>query len=44
MFQNVLPVVWPYLMPFAQISLNGSVWSVVSIAWERFIYIVYPSR
>ena len=42
-FQHVSPRLFPYLMPWVQISLNGSIWSVVSVAWERFTSIVYPS-
>ena len=40
---TISPYIFPYLMPLVQISLNGSIWSVVSVAWERFISIVYPS-
>jgi len=39
----ISPTLFPYLMPLVQISLNGSIWSVVSVAWERFVSIVYPS-
>ena len=41
--QQISPVLFPFLMPWLQISLTGSIWSVVSVASERFISIVYPS-
>ena len=36
---TVHPYVFPWISPILQISLNGSIWSTVAIAMERFISI-----
>jgi len=38
----VHPFILPWLLPVLQISLNGSIWTTVSVAVERFISIVHP--
>ncbi|XP_023321774.1 probable G-protein coupled receptor frpr-1 [Eurytemora carolleeae] len=34
-------IVFPWIFPFIQISLTGSIWSTVSVAVERFLSVVY---
>jgi hypothetical protein len=34
-------VVFPWLFPFMQISLSGSIWSTVSVSVERFLSVVH---
>jgi len=36
------PFLLPWLLPIMQISLNGSIWSTVFVAVERFISVVHP--
>merc|ERR1719507_1027428 len=38
----VHPHLFPWLLPFIQISLNGSIWSTVSVTIERYISVVHP--
>jgi len=38
----VTPFLLPWLSPLMQISLNGSIWSTVSVALERFVSVVHP--
>ena len=42
--QYVSSLLFPYLMPVVQISLSGSIWSIVAVAWERFVTISPPDR
>jgi len=35
------PHLFPYLLPFIQISLNGSIWSTVSVTVERYVSVVH---
>jgi len=34
-------IVFPWIFPFIQISLTGSIWSTVSVALERYISVVH---
>ena len=43
MFQSyVHPYIIPWTLPLIQISLNGSIWSTVSVTLERYITVVHP--
>jgi hypothetical protein len=37
---TIHPWVFPWLLPAIQISLNGSIWSTVAVAVERFSSVV----
>ena len=39
---RLYPWLAPWLLPLAQMSLNGSTWATVSVALERFITVVQP--
>ena len=36
------PHLFPWILPFIQISLNGSIWSTVSVTIERYVSVVHP--
>ena len=36
------PYIFPWTLPLIQISLNGSIWSTVSVTLERYITVVHP--
>ena len=38
---SVHPYLFPWVSPILQISLNGSIWSTVAIAMERFLSITH---
>ena len=38
----VHPYIFPWTLPLIQISLNGSIWSTVSVTLERYITVVHP--
>jgi len=38
----VHPHIFPWLLPLMQASLNGSIWSTVSVTVERYISVVHP--
>ena len=39
---SIHPYIFPWLLPIRQMSLNGSTWSTVSVAVERFTSVVVP--
>ena len=38
------PLILPWLLPGLQIALNGSIWSTVMVAIERYVSVGYPSQ
>ena len=38
------PLLLPWLIPGLQISLNGSIWSTVMVAIERYVSVGHPSQ
>ena len=38
----VHPHLMPWTLPLVQISLNGSIWSTVTVTLERYLTIVHP--
>ena len=38
------PFLLPWLIPGLQISLNGSIWSTVMVAIERYVSVGHPSQ
>ena len=38
------PLLLPWLLPGLQIALNGSIWSTVMVAIERYVSVGYPSQ
>ena len=36
------PHLFPWVLPIIQISLNGSIWSTVSVTIERYVSVVHP--
>ena len=43
-FLSIHPFVFPYIFPILQIALNGSTWSTVAVAVERFSAVVMQGR
>lgn len=42
--QTIHPHIFPWLLPFIQMSLNGSIWSIVAVAVERVSSVVCLQR
>jgi hypothetical protein len=42
--EEVHPYMFPWILPFIQISLNGSIWSTVAVAVERFVSVIHPQQ
>ena len=38
----IAPILQPWLVPAIHVALNGSTWSIVMVAIERFVSICYP--
>jgi len=41
---TIHPNIFPWLLPFLQMALNGSTWSIVAVAIERVTSILVPHR
>ena len=42
--EEVHPYIIPWILPAIQISLNGSIWSTVAVAVERFVSVIHPQQ
>ena len=40
----VLPLLLPWFLPGLQISLNGSIWSTVMVAIERYVSVAHQNQ